>query len=36
MAFLIVILVIIAIIAFKSIKVVNQSEVYIIERLGKY
>ena len=36
MAFLIVILVIIAIIAFKSIKVVNQSEVYIIERLGRY
>ena len=36
MAFLMVILVIIAIIAFKSIKVVNQSEVYIIERLGKY
>ena len=31
-----VIIVIIAIIAFKSIKVVNQSEVYIIERLGKY
>ena len=36
MGFLIVLLVIIAIIAFKSIKVVNQSEVYIIERLGKY
>ena len=36
MAFLIVLLVIIAIIAFKSIKVVNQSEVYIIERLGRY
>ena len=34
--FLIILLVIIAIIAFKSIKVVNQSEVYIIERLGKY
>jgi len=31
-----VLIVIIAIIAFKSIKVVNQSEVYIIERLGKY
>ena len=31
-----IIIVIIAIIAFKSIKVVNQSEVYIIERLGKY
>ena len=36
MVFFIVLLVIIAIIAFKSIKVVNQSEVYIIERLGKY
>ena len=36
MAFFIILLVIIAIIAFKSIKVVNQSEVYIIERLGKY
>lgn len=36
MAFLIVLIIIIAIIAFKSIKVVNQSEVYIIERLGKY
>ena len=36
MTFLIVLLIIIAIIAFKSIKVVNQSEVYIIERLGKY
>lgn len=34
--FLIFLLIIIAIIAFKSIKVVNQSEVYIIERLGKY
>ena len=34
--FLIILLVIIDIIAFKSIKVVNQSEVYIIERLGKY
>ena len=31
-----VLIVIILIIAFKSIKVVNQSEVYIIERLGKY
>ena len=31
-----VIIAIIVIIAFKSIKVVNQSEVYIIERLGKY
>ena len=36
MAFFIILLVIIAVIAFKSIKVVNQSEVYIIERLGKY
>ena len=36
LAFFIVLLIIIAIIAFKSIKVVNQSEVYIIERLGKY
>ena len=31
-----VLIVLILIIAFKSIKVVNQSEVYIIERLGKY
>ena len=36
MIFLIILLVIIIIIALKSIKVVNQSEVYIIERLGKY
>ncbi len=36
MAFLIILLVIILIIAFKSIKVVRQSEVYIIERLGKF
>ena len=36
MAFLIVLLVIILIIAFMSIKIVKQSEVYIIERLGKY
>jgi len=36
MPFLIVLLVIILIIAFKSIKVVRQSEVYIIERLGKF
>ena len=36
LAFLLVLIIIIAIIAFKSIKVVNQSEVYIIERLGKY
>ena len=34
--FLIVLLVIIAIIAFKTIKIVKQSEVYIIERLGKF
>ena len=36
LAFLIVLLIIILIIAFKSIKIVKQSEVYIIERLGKY
>ena len=36
MVFLIVLLVIILIIAFKSIKIVKQAEVYIIERLGKY
>lgn len=36
MWFLIVLLVIILIIAFKTIKVVKQSEVYIIERLGKF
>ncbi len=36
MAFLIILLVIILIIAFKSIKIVRQAEVYIIERLGKY
>ena len=36
LAFLLVLIIIIAIIAFKSIKVVNQSEVYIIERLGRY
>ena len=36
MWFLIVLLVIILIIAFNSIKVVRQSEVYIIERLGKF
>ena len=36
MWFLIVLLVLILIIAFKSIKVVRQSEVYIIERLGKF
>ena len=33
---LIIILVLLAIFAFKSIKIVRQSEVYIIERLGKY
>lgn len=36
MIFLIILLVIILIIAYKSIKVVKQSEVYIIERLGKF
>ncbi len=36
MAYLIIMLVIILIISFKSIKVVKQSEVYIIERLGKF
>ena len=36
MAFLMVLLVIILIIAFKSIKIVKQAEVYVIERLGKY
>ena len=36
MPFLIALLVIILIIAIKSIKVVRQSEVYIIERLGKF
>jgi regulator of protease activity HflC (stomatin/prohibitin superfamily) len=36
MAFLIILLVIVLIIALKSIKIVKQSEVYIIERLGKY
>jgi len=36
MTFLIIFLVIILIIAFKSIKVVKQAEVYIIERLGKF
>ena len=36
MTFLIILLVIVLIIAFKSIKVVRQSEVYIIERLGKF
>ena len=36
MWFLLVLLVIILIIAFKSIKIVKQAEVYIIERLGKF
>jgi len=36
MTFLIIFLLIVLIIAFKSIKVVKQSEVYIIERLGKF
>ena len=36
MTFLIALLVIIVVIAIKSIKVVRQSEVYIIERLGKF
>ena len=36
MVILIILLIIIFIIAFSSIKVVNQSEVYIIERLGKF
>jgi len=36
MGFLLGLLVIVAIIAFKSIKVVKQSEVYVIERLGKF
>jgi len=36
MPFLIIFLLIVLIIAFKSIKVVRQSEVYIIERLGKF
>ena len=36
MAFLLVILVIILVIAIMSIKIVKQSEVYIIERLGKF
>ena len=36
MLFLIILLVIILIIAFKSIKIVKQAEVYVIERLGKF
>ena len=36
LVFLIILLIIVAFIAFSSIKVVKQSEVYIIERLGKF
>ena len=36
MGFLIFLLVIIVVIAFKTIKIVKQSEVYVIERLGKF
>ena len=36
MGFLIFLLVVIAIIAFKTIKIVKQAEVYVIERLGKF
>ena len=36
LAFLIILLIIVLVIAFKSIKIVKQAEVYIIERLGKY
>ena len=36
MVFLLVVLAIILIIAFKSIKIVKQAEVYVIERLGKF
>ncbi len=36
MVFLLILLIIIGIIAFKTIKIVKQSEVYIIERLGKF
>lgn len=36
MIYLVILLLIVLIIAFKSIKVVRQSEVYIIERLGKF
>ena len=35
-AFLLVLFVIICVIAYKTIKVVRQSEVYIIERLGRF
>ena len=36
MPFLLILLVIILVIAFMSIKIVKQSEVYIIERLGNF
>jgi len=36
MTFLIILLIIILVVAFKTIKIVKQSEVYIIERLGKF
>ena len=36
MLFLIILLVIIVIIAFNTIKIVKQAEVYVIERLGRY
>ena len=36
MGFLIFLLVVIAIIAFKTIKIIKQAEVYVIERLGKF
>ena len=36
MAFLVILLIFILVVAFKSIKVVKQAEVYIIERLGKF
>ncbi len=36
MGFLLFLLIIIAVVAFKTIKIVKQSEVYVIERLGKF
>ena len=36
MWFLLILLIIIAVIGFKSIKIVKQAEVYVIERLGKF
>ena len=36
MAFLIIVFIIIVVLAVRSIKIVQQSEVYIIERLGKF